>query len=410
MRPRAQLLCTVLAALLSALLVVPVSQAGRAKTPTIRKVRPAKVAIGQTLTIRGSGFRQGKATNTVVFSRRGTTSLFVRADLASTTLLRVVLPDKLTPFLIPRSGKPVSTRFRVRVLAKRLSPKTTSKSLSPVIAPKTTRPPPPLPPGDCDNDGIVNPKDADDDNDLLTDDQERSLKTDACKPDTDGDRVEDYFEYESARDLNACPPLSKGADRCPAALPYPGKRPYPNALDATDAGKDYDGDALTNFEEYSAWSRYGGRAKELNYSDGAARSTGDARDDERDVDSDGLGNYVEAHGPLSDQSWWTEAFDQEKAYKTITLGTDWLDPDSDGDGRLDGADDQDFDGYDNASESTRARFWMQPFNPCLPDPTVDICSPYHPPPDESWPPFDLNYTKASQGPLAPPAPDASTGG
>ena len=35
-------------------------------------------------------------------------------------------------------------------------------------------------------------------------------------------------------------------------LPYPEKRPYPNALFA-DADTDYDGDSLTLGEEFSLW-------------------------------------------------------------------------------------------------------------------------------------------------------------
>ena len=37
-------------------------------------------------------------------------------------------------------------------------------------------------------------------------------------------------------------------------MPYPGKRPYPNPLDGTDANTDYDGDSLTLGEEYKLWS------------------------------------------------------------------------------------------------------------------------------------------------------------
>ena len=42
-------------------------------------------------------------------------------------------------------------------------------------------------------------------------------------------------------------------------LPYPGKRPYPNPLDPTDANIDYDGDGLTLSEEYRLWATPGVR-------------------------------------------------------------------------------------------------------------------------------------------------------
>jgi hypothetical protein len=52
-------------------------------------------------------------------------------------------------------------------------------------------------------------------------------------------------------------------------LPYPEKRPYPNALFA-DAGVDYDGDSLTLGEEFSLWrgSRDHAGLDPLSYSDG----------------------------------------------------------------------------------------------------------------------------------------------
>ena len=53
------------------------------------------------------------------------------------------------------------------------------------------------------------------------------------------------------------------------------------------------------------------------------------------------------------------------------------DPDTDGDGVIDGADDQDQDGYTNLDELDRhytivggKNLWINPYNPCLPDPTV----------------------------------------
>ena len=56
-----------------------------------------------------------------------------------------------------------------------------------------------------------------------------------------------------------------------------------------------------------------------------------------------------------------------------------IDPDSDGDGVLDGADDQDVDGYDNFTEMELARgrsgLFVNPYNPCLPNPYAITCSP-----------------------------------
>ena len=62
----------------------------------------------------------------------------------------------------------------------------------------------------------------------------------------------DGWEFYAAKDLNI------------KAVPYPGKRPFPNALDPSDGAKggtssgiDFDGDGLTSVEEYRAW-RYTG--------------------------------------------------------------------------------------------------------------------------------------------------------
>jgi hypothetical protein len=65
-----------------------------------------------------------------------------------------------------------------------------------------------------------------------------------------------------------------------------------------------------------------------------------------------------------------------------------IDPDSDGDGVLDGADDQDFDGWSNVQELVRGPYRVHPYNPCLPDYTSPTCS-KHPPFDNPYPPFPL---------------------
>ena len=54
---------------------------------------------------------------------------------------------------------------------------------------------------------------------------------DRCNADSDGDGVEDGYEYQSAVDLN-----DDEYQQPNTFLPYPGKRPYPNALFA-DAGR-----------------------------------------------------------------------------------------------------------------------------------------------------------------------------
>ena len=82
-----------------------------------------------------------------------------------------------------------------------------------------------------------------------------------------------------------------------------------------------------------------------------------------------------------------------------------IDPDSDGDGVLDGADDQDADGYDNYTEMELARcrsgLFVNPYNPCLPDPYAITCSRYVPLDDGSvYPPFDSTYSRCYQGSMS----------
>jgi hypothetical protein len=243
------------------------------KYPVVTSVRPLDAAVGDTLTIRGRNFKRGRNKNSVLFKRDGGRAIFVKADVGTSKLLKVKVPQRLTAALLVQNGAPVATRFRIRVLADRLSKKFTRASLSPTIGPE--RPPaPPEPPqadpnGDCDGDGVLNSVDTDDDNDLLSDDTERSLKLDGCKPDTDGDGVEDGYEYHSALDWN-----DDEHQQPNAVLPYPAKMPYPNPLDAEDANIDHDGDSLTLKEEYDLWIytvHNEGAPRDLNalaYSDG----------------------------------------------------------------------------------------------------------------------------------------------
>jgi hypothetical protein len=482
-------------------LLVPVA-AGTAtakkRAPVVKSVSPLSTNIGQTLTIRGKHFKAGRNKNSVAFKRDGGKAVFVKADIGTKKMLKVVLSDKLEPALLVRNGAPSATQFRVRVLAKRFGKKFTGLSRSPVIGPKLP-PAPPAPPaadpdGDCDGDNLLNGVDTDDDNDLLVDDLEKSLKLDGCKADTDGDEVEDGYEYQNARDLND--DEQQGPN---TYVPYPGTRPYPNPLDPTDGNRDYDGDSLSLKEEYDLWRltiRQGGPRdlRELSYTDGEQYSVSDRvagtgrrnptlaaagygkqtsflswansagyrnvglsyvgdtlfdgqadewfeprtlfdirdldrsgsvagfeptyydrngnswlDDSERDEDADGLTNQSEASGCLSRRGWWDKVYDKETPYYLDLAGTRLDDPDSDGDGIRDGADDQDHDDVPNLMECSRqdathlafdpkpaiadpppgrpAEGFLNPFNPCLPHLKSRACN-RHPSLDNPWAPFN----------------------
>ncbi len=394
--------------------------------PKITKVTPLKIEVGQQIVINGKGFIPGRNKNTVVFKRDGSPAVFAKADKATSTRISLVVPAKLTTFLTAKDGTAGVYRFRLRILAKRFGDAFTSTKLSPKIGqPGAFGGAPDASGGaDCDKDKIVNSLDPDDDNDGLTDVQEKTYGTDACKVDTDGDGVSDTFEIESALDLNS------------RALPFPGKRPYPNALDGTDANVDFDQDGMTMIQEYNLWQYTTGGKLPLTYSDGDQDTNVDGSDtvvpagleyldmnhdglltdDEKDGDHDGLGNWDEANGAML-QAWWPQQYPTEVPYSGSPLsGVNYVDPDSDGDGVLDGADDQDHDGWSNADEMDRYHDWgggkhylVNPYNPCLPDPTSRVCT-LHPPFTGAWAPFPLDptlpipLTWTPPNPVTPPAP------
>jgi IPT/TIG domain len=396
----------------------------RKKAPVITSVQPKDVAVGETLTIRGRNFIRGRGRNTVVFKRDGARAVFVKADLSTTRMMRLKVPASLQKFFALRDGNPVPTKFRLRVLARKFGKKFTGRKLSPVVSgPRPLAPPAEsLADGDCDGDKIKNRFEDDDDSDLLLDVTESAIGTDPCKPDTDGDGVEDGYEFQSAKDLNN----DRYRGNLSQVLPYPGKRPYPNPLFA-DADKDYDGDSLRLAEEQALW-RYTYNVNHsaartlapLSYSDGTKHSLGtvaagsydrqqqflawvggspyanvsipailpypapggtgpyhlldadlsggapsaaevgyfdfngdgSVADDERDEDADGLTNYDETHGRMTPE-YWAGCYSMEAPYGIGYAGPRVDDADSDGDGVLDGADDQDHDDVPNLMELSR---------------------------------------------------------
>jgi hypothetical protein len=223
----------------------PAQAKKKAKAPVITKVSPMSVGVGQTLTIRGRSFLRGRNKTTVVFKRDGARAVFVKADLSTAKMLKLTVPASLQKYFRTRDGQAVPTRFRLRALTTRLGKKFTAAKRSPFIGPA----PQPADAGaDCDGDKVPNSADTDDDNDLLADTLETQIHTDPCKLDTDGDGIEDGYEYKSAMDLNDDDYQQPNTD-----LFYPAKTPYPNPLYNGDAGRDFDGDSLTLSEEQELW-------------------------------------------------------------------------------------------------------------------------------------------------------------
>jgi hypothetical protein len=286
------------------------------------------------------------------------------------------------------------------------------------------------------------------DGDLLPNALEAVLKLDPCIADTDGDSVEDGYEYQAALDLNHYPRS--------LPLPYPGKRPYPNPLDPADgtpAGTDYDGDGLKLREEFLLWMGYSsdgvrragrpGTLVRLVYSDGLQKSidspppaapggllgwvldidqNGVLSDDERDADADGLGNWDEVRGRMT-EAWWPAQHDgqnepRESKYPDLDFldnedTAPWYnahtDPDMDGDGLVDGLDDNDHDGLSNQFEVNRPADWLMdaiitgpPVNPWAYTNPFNPCKPFNSERCHSHPPF--GYYKSDEVPPVGPNP------
>jgi hypothetical protein len=146
-------------------------------------------------------------------------------------------------------------------------------------------------------------------------------------------------------------------------------------------------------------------------------------DDERDEDADGLSNFDENGGRVR-ADWWQSCYVKELPYYITYADTDIADPDSDGDGVRDGADDQDHDDLPNLMELSRIaasghddreagqgcvvaeaiedsfegidppHYWhetdygrVNPFNPCLPVTRSRTCNRF-PSFQLKWAPFD----------------------
>jgi hypothetical protein len=401
-------------ALLIAALVPAVPAAASSKAPVVRSISPKKVRVGHKLTVRGRHFVPGKGKTRVFFVRvKGKGVAVAMARSGSKRKVVVTVPKSLNVVL---KGK--RARFKLRVLGRSFG-KWTRRRLSPVvIASAGGSDGPTRAAADCDRDGTPNGTDTDDDNDLLPDTLEGpdiahgQIGTDPCSPDTDRDGVSDAYEWQSAIDLNRTVLFGS---RPP--LPYPGKRPYPNAL-FPDAGVDYDGDGLNEGQEQVLWNRFGAGRFPLNYSDGLSTTVptkaptavqyqqmdsagggpdyhdGWLNDGERDADGDHLTNWDEFNGRMT-PGWWEKAYDgkngpKETPYLVKYSRTDAWDSDTDGDGVPDGLDDQDHDGLSNMYEVERPYNWenelpansggyisathngdnpwarVQPFDPCKP--------------------------------------------
>jgi hypothetical protein len=391
--------------------------------PTITSISPRKIQIGQKLTVKGTGFKPGKGKSSVAFYKSGAPVVFVKADTATATKLVVTVTPKVAALLVVKDDVPVATLLRLRIVGTKMSRTWTKNSRSPIVSP--------IPGAPIGQGGSLTAQQAaaqvyqtcqdtaktngggDNDGDSIPNAVELGNSMDPCNADTDGDRISDGYEFDSAQDLNGH-----------IAPRYPSTRPWPNPLDPTDINSDFDGDGLLMWQENKLWSAATGGAYPVTaYSDGTQNSgakvpvtaetkwldldgDGNLTDDERDEDNDGLSNWVEFN-EAGTQNWWAKV---QWPFKPHGVGggrytepvytarqfndVDATMQDTDGDGLADGADDQDNDGWTNFAEMQLTRdevgYRVNPYNPCLPDPHAATCSRHVPlDPSARWAPWDL---------------------
>ena len=180
------------------------------------------------------------------------------------------------------------------------------------------------------------------DGDLLSNALEAQLKPDPCIADTDGDGVEDGYEYQSAIDLNhyprtrRCPTRASGPTRTRSTRPtarrrHRLRRRRPDAARGVPAlaratRPTASGAARARRARSSACSTATACRRPIDSpppprppacsTTGRSTSTTTAcsRDDERDADGDGLGNWDEERGRMT-EGWWPAQHDGENEPK-----------------------------------------------------------------------------------------------
>ncbi|MBI5001839.1 hypothetical protein HZC31_00475 [Candidatus Woesearchaeota archaeon] len=225
---------------------------------------------------------------------------------------------------------------------------------------------------DGDSDGLTDleeitygtdPDDADSDDDHLSDSVEVGAGTDPNLADTDGDGYDDGFEVRAGSDPLNATDVPGARDRDADGMPDFFEIAFGfDPLDATDASEDYDGDGLSNYEEYlyetdpttgdtdgDTYSDY----DEINVYETNPRNAADypvvmsaiPRVTEfrtfpmfatTDTDGDGLTDSQEANLGTDETNTDTDGDGLSDYDEAVTYSTDPLDDDTDGDGLPDG--------------------------------------------------------------------------
>lgn len=297
--------------------------ASKSRLPSITNVSPLRPFIGDKLTITGRNLVKGKKANVFIFQRKGSKRKFtMRGNGTSTKSAVVEVPDVLAD-LIPVDENTFLLPTDNQYRVRVVTKYGASKtSTAPAISPVIA----------------VNPNGPAKDKTAPDADCDSDGIINSADPDDDNDLMMDV--EETAQGTNICKSDTDGDQVSDyyewrvsyernggTALPYPSLRPYPNPL-VGDSELDYDGDEMEMILEYKAW-QFTGRPDRF-YSDANQDSDGDGRmDAAEDEDGDLLPNIAE--------------FD---LFIGWALGAElnFVKTDTDGDGLCDGLDDEDHDG------------------------------------------------------------------
>src|SRR5829696_6022942 len=127
-----RLMTICLLALAAALVAVPATLAATAPAPTITRVKPMRVSVGNLLTITGTRFKAQRNRNTVIFRGPDGRTAFAKPRRATTRKLVVRIPAAVSRLLRVSGSRQRPTRLKLRVLSGKFS-KFTTRRLSPVV-------------------------------------------------------------------------------------------------------------------------------------------------------------------------------------------------------------------------------------------------------------------------------------
>jgi hypothetical protein len=116
----------------SAVMAAPATPAATVPAPTVSRVQPMRVGVGDLLTITGEHFNARRSRNTVIFRSPDGRIAFAKPQRATTRKLVLRIPAGATRLLRVSDGQPLATRLKLRVLTRKFS-KSTSQRLSPVV-------------------------------------------------------------------------------------------------------------------------------------------------------------------------------------------------------------------------------------------------------------------------------------